>query len=392
MVAPKRVLFVDDEANVLDGLRVLLRKHRRAWEMEFAQGGECALAVLAERGFDVVVTDLRMPRVDGLTLLKHLRDHHPQTVRVVLSGDAARTSALAVVPYAHQSLTKPCRLGELESVLERAFLLCELVADPDVRGVLGRIGELPPLPRTYARLVEVLDNESAGAADLAAVVGSDIAVTAKILQLANSALFGTGRPVTTVTQAIPMLGTEALKSLVLSTALFDPKGLPPRARVFAEQLHEHSSLIAGLASELAEEPHRREAFVAGMLHDVGRLVLASSVFDEPRAGSDWPEPRRAASPPGPAPLAVEARHAKVGAYLLGLWGLPPTVIDAVARHHDEPTPATQPIASAVALAEHIAEGVTDRLRASAIDVAAIRARVAAHVAEREQSQRKERAS
>lgn len=371
MPPSKRVLFVDDEANVLDGLRVLLRKHRRDWQMEFAQGGDHALAILDSHAFDVVVTDLRMPKVDGVTLLKHLRDHHPQTMRIVLSGAPERTSALAVVQYAHQSLTKPCRLGELETVLTRAFMLGDLVADPDVRSVIGRIGELPPLPRTYARLVRVLDDENSGMADVAAVIASDIAVSAKILQLANSAFFGGGRAVSTVMQAIPILGLEALKSFTLSTALFDAKGLSPRVRAFAEELHEHSSLIATLASELAEDGTRRDAFAAGMLHDVGRLVLAATVPEEMEMEGKKAAARRAASA-ATATAHPVTRHAKVGAYLLGLWGLPPLVIDAVAHHHDEVATMTSAIASAIAIAEEVVDEVTENLRPSAADIEEIR--------------------
>ena len=386
MISAKRVLFVDDEAKVLDALRVLLRKHRCDWDMEFAEGGEQALAMLETRAFDVVVTDLRMPRVDGLTVLKHLRDHHPETMRIVLSGAPERSSALAVVPYAHQSLTKPCRLGELETVLARAFLLRELVADADVRGVIGGIGELPSLPRTYACLLRVLDDESSSVADAAAIIASDIAVTAKVLQLANSPMFGGGRAVTTVLQAIPMLGLEALKSLTLSTAIFDARGLSPRVRIFAEDLHEHSSLIAALASELAEEPFRRDAFAAGMLHDVGRLVLASSMPQEMDGATRLmrrPVPDAAAVPP--------TRHAKIGGYLLGLWGLPPSVIEAVARHHDELTEATPPITRAVVLAEHIVDDVTD-LRPSAEDVVQMRELVRERGPKRVGPEPKERAS
>ena len=387
MSPTKRVLFVDDEANVLDALRVLLRKHRREWDMEFAEGGDHALALLDERAFDVVVTDLRMPRVDGLTLLKHLRDHHPQTMRIVLSGAPERSSALAVVPYAHQSLTKPCRLGELETVLGRAFLLGDLVADPEVRSVIGGIGELPSLPRTYARLVRVLDDENSSTADVASIIASDIAVTAKVLQLANSPMFGSGRSVSTVMQAIPMLGLDALKSLTLSTTLFNAHGLPARVRIFAEDLHEHSSLVAGFASELSEDPFRRDAFSAGMLHDVGRLVLASSMPAEmdnmtgvmPRVQPD-------------AVIAPLSRHAKVGAYLLGLWGLPPTVIDAVARHHDEVTEATSPIARAVVMAEQIVDEVTDDPRPSREEVEQMRELVALRSPHRQGSESKERAS
>jgi len=384
MAALRRILFVDDEVNVLDGLRVLLRKHRRVWDMEFANGGDQALALLSAQGYDVVVTDLRMPRVDGLTLLKHLRDHHPYTMRIVLSGAPEKSSALAVIPYAHQSLSKPCRLGELEAVLERAFLLGELVADPDVRSVVGRVGELPPLPRTYSQLVKVLDDENSGTADVAAVISSDIAVTAKILQLANSAFFGGGRPVSTVMQAIGMLGIEALKSLTLSTALFNGQGLSPRVRQFAETLHEHSALVASTASDLAPQNDKRDAFAAGMLHDVGRLVLASSMPEEmaDQSRASLRVPSMVPKPSGQATALVPARHAKVGAYLLGLWGLPPTVIDAVARHHDPITPMTGPCAAAVMVAEFIVDEVCGDRRPTGTEIEKIRKLTAQYLADK----------
>jgi HD-like signal output (HDOD) protein len=308
-------------------------------------------------------------------------------MRIVLSGAPERSSALAVVQYAHQSLTKPCRLGELESVLARAFLLGDLVADPDVRGVVGGIGELPSLPRTYARLVRVLDDENSSTADVASIISSDIAVTAKVLQLANSPLFGSGRPVSTVLQAIPMLGLEALKSLTLSTALFDGKGLPARVRIFAEDLHEHSTLIAGLASDLSEDSFRREAFAAGMLHDVGRLLLATSMPEEMDGATGLMQ-----RPLPDAKIAPITRHAKVGGYLLGLWGLPPTVIDAVARHHDVITEATSPIARAVALAEQIVDEVTEELRPTHEEIARMNELVVERGPKRKESDSKERAS
>ena len=343
----KQILFVDDEANVLDGLRVLLRKYRHAWTMEFALGGREALALLDARAFDVVVTDLRMPVVDGLTLLKHLRAHHPHTIRIVLSGDPGRTSALAAVPLAHQSLTKPCRPGELEALLARASLLGELVGDPEVRGAIGRIDELPSLPTTYARLLRVFQDEQSSTADVAEVVSSDLAITAKILQLANSAFFGAGRQVTSVVQATLLMGWDTVKTLTLSTELFAARGLPAPVRIFAEGLQEHSLAVAMLAAELVDGGDRREAFAAGMLHDIGRLVLAS-VLPEEMAGT-------------PAGSAQQVRHAKVGGYLLGLWGLPPAVIEAVAWHHDPRPEACSPVGRAVALAEQIADETTKDL-------------------------------
>lgn len=342
-----KILFVDDEPRVLDGLRDSLRKNRKRWNMRFAVGGEAALAQLEAERFDVVVTDLRMAKVDGVALLRHLQESAPDTVRVVLTGDPGRDLALRFLPYAHQALTKPCRLGELEEVLTRACRVREIVTDDGLRRFLGGVRELPALPRTYQKLVEMFEDESTGAAEVAAVVSEDIAVAAKILKLANSAFFGLGREVRNVADAVAVLGMEAVKSLTLSTAVFEGPGILPGRRHFAERLHEHSLVVARVAAEVAPPRWRRDAFMAGLLHDVGLLVLG------------------ALSPVGEGPFEdtcttrvsaeLSVSHAHVGAYLLGIWGLPLPVIDAVSAHHGTPDECPSEVAHAVMSAELASE-------------------------------------
>src|SRR6185436_12015998 len=82
----KRILFVDDESKILEGLQRMLRPMRDTWEMQFAEGSEAALADLKEQQFDVVVTDMRMPGMNGAQLLSEVRHEYPHIVRIVLSG------------------------------------------------------------------------------------------------------------------------------------------------------------------------------------------------------------------------------------------------------------------------------------------------------------------
>ncbi len=114
----KHILFVDDESQILDALRDSLRPYRHVWKMWFAQGGEAAKDLLAYNSYDVVVTDLRMPRVDGAQLLTHVKRVQPTATRVVLSGAAPPELSERVSHVAHFMLSKPCSGEELHTVLE----------------------------------------------------------------------------------------------------------------------------------------------------------------------------------------------------------------------------------------------------------------------------------
>ena len=133
------VLFVDDEPNVLDGLRRSLRGFRREWDMRFAPGGAAALAILGEAQADVVVSDMRMPGMNGDELLAEVRRRHPQTVRIVLTGECAREAMTRVTTLAHRVLTKPCDPDELRSAIQQAFALQGLLLGPHLGAVVGRL-------------------------------------------------------------------------------------------------------------------------------------------------------------------------------------------------------------------------------------------------------------
>ncbi len=346
MSAVSRVLFVDDEVRILEGLRGSLRRHRKTWDMEFAPGGDVALALLDTTRFDVVVTDLRMPKVDGVTLLRFLQERHPETVRIVLSGEPGKDLALKFMPYAHQALTKPCRVEELEAVLSRACRVRRIVTSEAVRRALGTVRDLPVLPKTYQRLTALLEDENAGVREVASVVSEDIAVSAKLLQCASSAFFGAGRQVRSIEDAVTMLGLETVKCLTLSAEVFGRQRLTPEQRSFAEKLHDHSLVVARIASELAEPAEKRDAFLAGLLHDIGHFVLAT------QAGCIDADGSAAAS---------HVAHAHVGGYLLALWGLSLTVTDAVAGHHGtadaSPSNVTHAVMAADAAAAELKTGL-----------------------------------
>lgn len=330
----KRILFVDDEPNILDGLRRMLHGRRHEWDMTFVDGGEAALAVLAESPFDVIVSDMRMPRMDGATLLTRVQDEHPEMVRIVLSGYSEMEAALRAVPVAHQFLSKPCDSEVIRGVVERACSLQELLSTESLRATLGNIDTLPSLPRVYNQLTVALVDPDVGLDEVARIVEQDVGITAKILQLVNSSFFGLARRVDGIRHATSILGTRMIRNLVMSAEVFtsfDGRRSPASFSIEAE--HVHANRSATLARRLvADRELGEQAHLAAMLHDIGKLILATSEPElfERMAGAARRDER-------PSFVAEESAlgisHAEVGAYLLGIWGMPYPIIEAVANHH-----------------------------------------------------------
>ena len=328
----KHILFVDDEPMILQGLQNLLRKQRRKWNMVFAEGGEQALSKLAERHFDVIVSDMRMPGIDGATLLKKVQKDYPHMVRIVLSGHAEMEAALRAIPVSHQFLSKPCDSGNLEDAIERACDLKALIDDEQVLRTIGQIDKLPSVPHVYMAVTNALRDEDVSPRELASILRQDMAMCAKLLQLVNSSYFRLSREITRVDEAVNYLGFNMVRSLVLSVELFSAAAA--RFEGFSiESLQQHCLLTGSIASRIVSDPKKcEEAFMAGMLHDIGKLVLAKDLPEHFR------EVLSRVRESGDAMFVVEQKlagvtHAEVGAYLLGIWGLPYPIVEAVANHH-----------------------------------------------------------
>jgi HD-like signal output (HDOD) protein len=313
--AKRRLLFVDDEPAILDALQAVLRRQRHEWDMVFAVGGAAGLAQIDNSSFDVVVTDMRMPGINGAELLRQVKSKQPHAVRLVLSGQTDTETAMKTVFTAHQFLAKPCDAEQLLAVVKRACELNELVSREELRSLAGDITLLPSAPRTFLAISVALSTPSCSIDDIAQIIERDPALCAKVLQVANSAFFGLPRTVTSVASAATYLGTLTLRNLALAMETLAVTGkqrpLIPSVRLEAFQLN---SLFVGLLARQWFENDRHkgdDAFVAGMLRDLGHFVLLNQPL-EPRASPE--------------------SHAMLSAYLLGLWGIPHSVLEPVAFH------------------------------------------------------------
>ncbi len=361
-----RILFVDDEPRILAGLRRTLRPMRREWDMSFVESAQEALDFLSAQPCDVIVSDMRMPGMGGMDLLRRVRKLHPHIVRIALSGQADEEAILRSADAVHQFLAKPCAAEMVKSTVTRACTLRELVEGEKLRRLITKMESLPSLPALYHELIDEIQSPDASLKRVGQIVAQDMGMSAKILQLVNSAFFGIQQHVTSPTQAVNLLGLDIIKALVLSVHVFSQFEQDAVGGQSLGALWRHSVVVGAFARQIAraEGSDRKSvdaAFVAGMLHDVGKLVLAVNLPTTYQAvgalveleGTSLFEAER---------KQLGANHAQVGAYLLGLWGLPHPVVEATAFHHEPNSQAADHFTGTTAV--HVANGLDHERHAS----------------------------
>ena len=341
-VTRSRLLFVDDEPLVLQGLQRTLHSMRGQWDMTFVGGGEEALETLGRQPYDAIITDMRMPRMDGAQLLDKVKERYPEIVRIVLSGQANRETILRSAGPAHQYVSKPCDPQELKLRLVQAFAMRDLLQSSAVRALVAGLKSIPSPPGLYYEIQAELQSEDTSLRKIAEIVSKDAGMTAKILQLANSAFMGARYNISNTTQAVTLIGTEMVRALVLSVHVFSQFRDPNTTD--CATLWEHSIAVACLAQRIAADERGNkalvdESFTAGILHEIGKLVLLS----------EMPKPYAEVladivNKPGTLPEAERQRfgctHADLGAYLMSIWGLPHSLVQAVA-YHDRPADSVE---------------------------------------------------
>ncbi len=347
------VLFVDDEPRLLEGIVRMLRPQREQWEVLTAGGGMAALELMERQTVDLLVSDMRMPDLSGVQLLGITAERHPQTVRFLLTGQSDRESLLNSVGLTHRFLTKPCDPEILRGAIAGAFALREHLAAPELRSLICHMGALPSLPEVWIRIRAELNRPNPSMLAIGDAIAQDIGVTAKLLQLVNSACFGMNHPVTSPHEALALLGIDMVRSLVLAGHVFSTCKLEDTA-LDAAALWRHSVGIAAGARAACQAAgltpgDADTAATAGLLHDCGMLILASRLPREFAAAQALAREQDLDAAVAEQ-KAIGTDHAALGAALLALWGLPDQLVEAVLFHH-APPPATMGPLAAVHLAQ-----------------------------------------
>ncbi len=333
----KRVLFVDDEPNVLRGLKRMLHKMREEWEMEFASGGKDALELLKSKPFDAVVSDMRMPEMNGAELLNEIKNNFPEAVRFILSGHSDSDLIMQSIGCTHQYLAKPCDPTQLVTSLNNSFALRSLLSREELLVQLSKISTLPTLPDTYKDLLAALSDENSSLDTVAKIVSRDVGMTATILHMVNSAFFGLPRQVESPQRAVSLLGLETIRSLVMMAGVFAQLKIEPLRGMTIESVYSHCLEVGVVAQKIARilELDKRTvdaAFMAGTMHDIGKAIMLVHLRTELEQAVEVSEAEDMTI--YQAEMAVhDISHAEIGAYLLSIWGEPDSIVEAVARHH-----------------------------------------------------------
>ncbi len=329
------VLFVDDTLETLESYKKMMAGQNSTWKSFFADNAGEALDIIESRTIDILITDLEMPIVNGISLLKLVQNSSPLTIRILLSGCTNENQIMESANLAHQIFPKPSCFQEIHHLLERSVYLQRLRLSPSARQALTKLGSIPSVPILVQEIIRVAEKENFSLREIGGLISQDIGMSMNILRLINSPFFGLEHSIASVEQAVSLLGLDILKPLIISVHFFDAvKNIDPKMN---EALLKHSTKIARFCRTIfvTEGKTKKEcdkAFITGFMHDLGRIILmaihpnqylsAIQYARKEKCGTDDAEQRQ-----------VQTTHAEISAFLLGLWGFEDSIIEAVHYHH-----------------------------------------------------------
>jgi HD-like signal output (HDOD) protein len=274
--------------------------------------------------------------MDGVQLLNVVIKLYPQTSRIIISGVSDQAEAARALASTHQFIPKPFDANTLRAVLARINGLDAFLKEDRLKALAGRLRALPSFPALYLEIMKALDDPNMPMQTIDALIVKDPGLTAKMLQVVNSVALGLHEKVNDPLEAVQQLGLRTVRSLALSAHVFASFTPSQKINFPVDKLWGHlmkcgDSARAIMRAEDADHVYVEAAYTAGMLHDIGKLMLADSmpgefqkVLQKTATGAPFHESEMD---------VFGATHAGLAAYLLGLWGLPAPIVEAVAFHH-----------------------------------------------------------
>jgi HD-like signal output (HDOD) protein len=315
-----------------------MKEAGRQWMISSADSSKQAFVALSKQPTDVIVMDIHLPDTTGPKFLKELSNKYPGAVRLVLASALDQEIILESAGMAHQFLAKPCNPAQLRSVIESTSSLGDRLANEKVKRLVSKVERLPTVPALYKKICSLLESESSTTDQIGRYISRDPGMSANVLKLVNSAYFSLRRSVSDPCEAVAYIGIDALKALVLATGLFENVGKFEVSSFNVGHLWNHTLAVAFGAKEIAHTERAGgtveiECFTSGLMHDAGILILASQ-FPKEYQKIDALIEKEGMTLSAAELKIFDVTHGDVGAYLMGLWGLPSRIVDAVAWHHN----------------------------------------------------------
>jgi putative nucleotidyltransferase with HDIG domain len=329
----KRILIADADPKAWDVFRQSLGQ---SWRVVGASTGEAAVAEAQKEPFEAIVANFDLPGLGGAELLNRLRVAHPKTLRFIAAAESVRGKAVCQVVGSHQFLPIPFDPSTLKGAMERS-LAEDYGMSQSMRELVGRIRTFPAIPSLYLEVVKALKDPNATTEDIGIIIGQDMAMTTKLVQVLNSAFYGLPRTITDPTEAVGLLGFETVKSLIMTVKLLSQYDKVKPVYFSIDTIWRHSTNVAHTAKAIArletgDTECSGHAYTAGLMHDLGKVILAAN-FDEQYTEAHAVA-RRKRLPLWEAEKEIlGASHGEIGAYLLGLWGMSEEIVKVAALHH-----------------------------------------------------------
>jgi HD-like signal output (HDOD) protein len=354
-----RILFVDDDLHILKGISRASEEYTDFWETDYVSSGSEALEKLAHNNFDAIVTDMHMPIMNGLQLLEKVSKINPEVIRFVLSGNISEAQSFQLPGLVHQIIPKPSEIQTIYSIVEDACSMRDIITNPNLIKTITGIKSLPSLPLLYNRIMAELQRKEPETKIIGEIIAQDPGMTAKILQLVNSAFFGLADHVTSPQRAVSLLGLNTIKALVLGVQVFSEFEEKEKYPISIDMIWKHSIMVSELSSQIAKSlllttSEQDDARVAGILHDAGKLIqfripeffkTVEIIDGNVSFESEF--------------IAYGTTHAEMGGYLLGIWRIPTQIVEAVILHHNYPSVNNLKISIATSL--YISNGIINVL-------------------------------
>lgn len=330
----KSILFVDDEEQILKALRRLFMQ--TDYETFFANSGQEALKILDQEKINLIISDMRMPEMNGYQLLKQVRVKHPETMRVILSGYAEEKEIISSLQdgSTRMYMMKPWDNNHLLLIIEQLLALGEMFENKKVFEIMNSLDGLPTLPNIYNKVCGLIaDNVDIEL--IAKVIEDDQVIAAKVLQIANAVVYG--RQTGSVKQAIVFLGLANVKNIVLSISIIETNNKQHNNFLTNEILWKHASLTNKIVHSIYEKLLNKKlssiSSTAGLLHDIGKVILLQNFPQEYQQVTDQVRKEKTSNICAIENGILQVSHQEIGGFLLNWWGMPQSIIEAAAFHH-----------------------------------------------------------